>query len=711
MVNVLRLAFIFVWLGLGFQPWFDGSGPWSSTALAAPLQTNEDYIQTTLERSDLDISDIDLVFVHVFATLPDLVKVYPTENYYYFRFHHNGVPYAGNFRLDASDRDKGVINFAYFPANSGWRQDEDLNFKSYSSKHGVIVFRQSALTYKVSVGEKTVVFKLNDLSGVGPPDGLLDRDERYLGPVFDESGIQFFLVFNQRLKLFHYILNETDGVPDELYPSPVTDRIVLGRRTGFAWYRDHYINRKILIGVHQQNVLVNNYLDGPFDQLPDNFIKGNELREAMVAAGLANLTEIDRFGILPGGQDRILIKPYLTYSFVEDLEVFSDCAKDRDLARELYPECFVLMDPVDVKEDEAEDLETKPYDQGRASTEPTTRGGLGEGDPVAVKANKLQIPRPSDARLSVTTNQQFVEELLREASVSTNNIDEVFAGVFNQLSPVVQVYPTENYYYFEFIDGGISWSGNFRLAVEDRDAGKLHFTYYPTFTLWRRDMIDQYKIFSQADNVVVTKLSPLKYQVSYGDKTVIFELNDLSVTTPPAKLISPQETYIGPVFDESGLQFLLVYNSTSKVFHYILNEDTQVADELYISNVSPHIRIGRRTGFAFYQDKNRNRKILIGVYIENSNVNNWLDGPFDQLPDNFIKGDVLRDALIDFAPNLKGRIDRYGAWPDQESRYLIGPYDYYTVPEDLAVFDQCASNPELQDKDYYSCFQIEDEAR
>ena len=28
--------------------------------------------------------------------------------------------------------------------------------------------------------------------------------------------------------------------------------------------------------------MVNNYFDGPFDQLPDNFIKGNALRNAFV---------------------------------------------------------------------------------------------------------------------------------------------------------------------------------------------------------------------------------------------------------------------------------------------------------------------------------------------------------------------------------------------------------------------------------------------
>src|SRR5262245_5095106 len=43
----------------------------------------------------------------VFAALKERVKVHPTENYYYFRFVHDGVAYAGNFRLAALDRDSG----------------------------------------------------------------------------------------------------------------------------------------------------------------------------------------------------------------------------------------------------------------------------------------------------------------------------------------------------------------------------------------------------------------------------------------------------------------------------------------------------------------------------------------------------------------------------------------------------------------------------
>lgn len=54
------------------------------------------------------------VFALVLNSLPDRVKVYPTENYYYFRFIHAGTPYAGNLRFDRRDRDQGKVQFGNF---------------------------------------------------------------------------------------------------------------------------------------------------------------------------------------------------------------------------------------------------------------------------------------------------------------------------------------------------------------------------------------------------------------------------------------------------------------------------------------------------------------------------------------------------------------------------------------------------------------------
>src|SRR5262249_46956277 len=195
--------------------------------------------------------------------------------------------------------------------------------------------------YRITYGARSVVFELNDLRHVKPPEGTLTADETYIGPVFDESAMRFFLVFNRKLKLFHYILDETIDIADQLIKIQDNDRMLIGKRTGFAYYRDHNLNRKILIGVFEGNSRVNNYYDGPFDQLPDNFIEGETLREAILAVDPKLAGKIDRFGISPGGQDRYLIGPYRHYRTDEDLLVFHYCATNKRIPPARYYECFV----------------------------------------------------------------------------------------------------------------------------------------------------------------------------------------------------------------------------------------------------------------------------------------------------------------------------------------------------------------------------------
>ncbi|WP_163364710.1 hypothetical protein, partial [Escherichia coli] len=79
--------------------------------------------------------------------------------------------------------------------------------------------------------------------------------------------------------------------------------------------------------------------------------------------------------------------------------------------------------------------------------------------------------------------------------------------------------------------------------------------------------------------------------------------------------------------------------------------------------------VGQRTGFAFYRDGDR--KILIGVNERNSRLNTYFDGPFDQLPENFIEGETLREAIVAAAPEIKGKIDRLGTFSDGSGRFLI----------------------------------------
>ena len=262
----------------------------------------------------------------VLGTLPDSVKVYPTENYYYFYFYHNSTRYAGNIRLDASDRDDGTLHFAYYEDLAEWKEQPPVLYQKFDKSHGVTVEKIERLVYRVAYGDKSVVFRLNDLSAVKPPPAIMGPDEKYLGPVFDESAIRFFLIFNKRLKLFHYVLDETVAVADQFVRASLTSRILIGRRTGFAFYQDYRLKRKILIGVFEGNARVNNYFDGPFDQLPDNFVEGEELREAILAVDPSLTGKIDRVGSAPDGSGRYLIGPYVYYRTEEELRSFHDCA-------------------------------------------------------------------------------------------------------------------------------------------------------------------------------------------------------------------------------------------------------------------------------------------------------------------------------------------------------------------------------------------------
>ena len=310
------------------------------------LRTNESDIVAWLRSGPLAIDDPVAVLAFVMGQLPERVQVYPSENYYYFRFVHKGVEYDGNIRLAVADRDRGMLKFAYFERSADWLIKPAGRYASLGAEQGVTVERVAPLTYRVtlnqSLGGKTVTFLLNDLSQARPPQGVLGVDEKFLGTSFDESGIRFFLVFNTKLKIFHFLLDETVSVADGLGAATGSDRILIGKRTGFAFYQDR--GRKILIGVSARQSRLNTYYDGPFDQLPENFIEGEALREAIIAADPRVKGRVDRLGNYLSGDARFLIHPYLPYERVADLSVFHRCATSRSVAGPRRPLCFVIDD-------------------------------------------------------------------------------------------------------------------------------------------------------------------------------------------------------------------------------------------------------------------------------------------------------------------------------------------------------------------------------
>ena len=193
------------------------------------LQTNQAYVEEVTRPTSLNVGDLMSVFGYVMAQLPERVKVYPTENYYYFGFIHNGIRYAGQHpaRRKQSRRRQGDLcllrgHRAVVRRRAGQTPVLD-------AAQGVTVEKVEPLVYRVTYQGKSVMFALNDLRNVKPPAGALGPDEKFLGPIFDESAIAFLSGVQPRLKIFHYVLDETEKVADVFF-SPKGKRPHPGRQ-------------------------------------------------------------------------------------------------------------------------------------------------------------------------------------------------------------------------------------------------------------------------------------------------------------------------------------------------------------------------------------------------------------------------------------------------------------------------------------------------
>ena len=299
---------------------------------------NQKIIEGLLTTLNLD--DPVAVFKAVFSALEEEVVVYPTENYYYFQIYTNGKTIWGNLQLDAHDRDQGIIHLGYFEFDgNGQYQDIESKAKAFSTSDGVIVKRVRLLIYSVTYSGKTVTFRLNDVSQERPARARLREGEILVGPIFDESGLKFFLVFNDKEKHLFYILNEETSVPETFIT--IDQGIVIGKRTSFAFFADTKNQRKILIAAHNGSVDQNNYYDGPFDQLPDNHVEHSSIAKYIEQAYPYTKGQIDRFGAYQSlAGSRVLIFPYVVYYQQEQLISTVKSCRDSHFPEDKFYACI-----------------------------------------------------------------------------------------------------------------------------------------------------------------------------------------------------------------------------------------------------------------------------------------------------------------------------------------------------------------------------------
>lgn len=274
---------------------------------------NEDLIGGW-QSGGVDLEDPDAVFWHVFKKLPDEVTVYPSENYYYWRLFVDGREIWGNIRLPAGRRERGVVSFGYseFVEFPNLRERKPLSRSKYFTKaDGVDLTEVNRFTYSMKGDGKEVVFRLNELSQEPPSTWEVREGEVFVQRTFDESGLRFFLMFNAVGNYFFWVLNEEEGVAEQW--KVLGDGVVRGRRSGFVFWQDG--KRKVLATIRKLSVRRNDYYDGPFDQLADNYADETKVQAYMLKALPGLVGRIDKYGYYTDKETpmRVALSNYGTY--------------------------------------------------------------------------------------------------------------------------------------------------------------------------------------------------------------------------------------------------------------------------------------------------------------------------------------------------------------------------------------------------------------
>ncbi|MCC0020170.1 MAG: hypothetical protein H6888_03740 [Nitratireductor sp.] len=209
-----RIERIAVMVILAIAVWMPGLAK-AETANMPRLFTDQQYVEDVRLNSSLDVTNPEAVLEFVLNSLPDQVTVYPTENYYYFYFYHGGVKWAGNLRFDAETRDEGKVHMSYFRDFTEWQGEETDYTVIWDSERGVDVKSRGTSCMRLL---KDGAWPSNSIRWKAWSRLLRSSwsSEEYLGPIFDESGFRFFLVFDAPARAFKYILDETAAVADEL---------------------------------------------------------------------------------------------------------------------------------------------------------------------------------------------------------------------------------------------------------------------------------------------------------------------------------------------------------------------------------------------------------------------------------------------------------------------------------------------------------------
>ena len=236
-------------------------------------------------------------------------------------------------------------------------------------------------------------------------------------------------------------------------------------------------------------------------------------------------------------------------------------------------------------------------------------------------ASERDVAR-QDGAIRIDFNTAFIEHIHND-HVDLDNYREVLKLVLSMAGDPIRVYPSEGYFYFSFFSNGDLIKGNLRFDRYLREDGYVSFAYFRQFSDSKRRAVDRNNHWTLGpdDGFFLTQIDPFHFDLEYENVSAVVEIYDAKRELSAVKPINEGEIYVGPVLDESGVRFHLIFDQHSNVFLFVLNETLGATETFRHHKENSNILIGNRTQFAFYQDGMRHRRILIGVNRANA-------GPF-----------------------------------------------------------------------------------
>lgn len=294
---------------------------------------------------------------------------------------------------------------------------------------------------------------------------------------------------------------------------------------------------------------------------------------------------------------------------------------------------------------------------------------------------------PSD-KPAVAFNQHWLErrwlqQIPSKAAVRPGIAPEIALDTFQDADAVLMrvllatpkhsvVYPSEQYYYYQFWQEARLISGNLRFVNAPE---KLWVGYFD-----RNDSASSNaRAYGAADGLAMTMADVRggrECTVAWrGVQRTFF----LPATKPRPTSHFPllaDERIVSCTMDESGTGLVLLYEPGPKAFAFALDPSAPAAEEYQEFEIRGRsFRVGEESRWIFLKDQGR--WILVGVSEEEVQRNTYFDGPFDQIPPDLDIKEMI-ELVYPYVREVGG-VDANGNFLTLEhQRVAISPYQQYT---------------------------------